>query len=766
MGTLAIRPNSRRAYALALALLVAALAAQWALRPLVGGQVPFLFFLPAIGIAAMWAGSGPALVTLAGGVANAFFWMGTGGGLSLSQAGGQVALGGYVIAGALLAALGGYIGGLRMRAAAAERDLAQQVRDLQGLHELHDRIALLPELQQQLQVVLETACRLQAADRGRLAVEADAERPEAVVVTCGPDATAFAADAPGVYAWPLLRRSGTGFGSLLLHLPVARSLTMRELRLAELCAGVAAVLCERDEALRHALASSRRLEVALDTSAVPFCLLSPVRGEAGQVTGFRWDYVNAAAAKALRRTPAEVSGRPVRATLVEGLQLEPGLLARMVDALRSQATVRFETWVEVSARRLWFDVIASPYEGGLAVWFSDVTTRKQHEEALREADRRKDEFLATLAHELRNPLAPVRQAALIARSPQASEEKKHWASGVIERQVGHMAMLLDDLLDVSRITRGKLELRRAPAALADIVEAALEPARPLLEERRQELRTELPAAPVWLDADRLRLAQVLSNLLTNASKYTPEGGRVTLAAHLEDGAAVIEVRDNGAGIPPESLDRIFEMFTQVRTPDGGRAGGLGIGLALSRGLVELHGGRLTAHSAGLGQGSTFTVRLPVAQPAHPPVAQREDARAAPARRRVLVADDNRDAAQSLADLLRMEGHEVALAFDGAEALDVFRDFRPDAALLDIGMPRLTGNEVAQAIRAQPGGAEVLLVAITGWGQERDREAARGAGFDVHFTKPVDPLQVLGLLARQDGSARPGAGSPGAVLPAA
>ena len=804
MGTLAIRPNSRRAYALAPALLALALAAQWSLRPLLDTKAPFLFFLPAIGITAMWGGWRPALLVLAGGLVHTPFWWRTGS-LAPPELAGQIVLAGYIVGGALLTAMGGHISVLRVRAAAAEDNLSEQVHDLQSLHELGARISLVPELQQQLQAVLETLCALQGARHGLLSLCHTGEsslrvvasvgfKPEslqgplaAVPVGAGACGLAYAgrrevivedtehdplfasfrelARGEGfraVHSRPLLFRSGEAIGAITVHFPGPRALTAREQHLGDLCAGMAAVLAERDAAMRHAVASSRRLEVALDSSAIPFCLLAPMADADGRVATFRWDYVNAAAAKMLRRPAAGIAGHGVRETLVPGSTLDPQLLERAVGALRSGSTARFETWVEVEGQRRWFDVIASPCEGDLAVWFSDITGRRRQEEALREADRRKDEFLATLAHELRNPLAPVRQAAMIARSPRASEEKRQWSFDVIERQVGHMALLLDDLLDVSRITRGKLQLRRAPTSLAEIVASAQETTHPLFEGRAQHLGVSLPEPTPWLDADRLRVAQVLCNLLTNASKFTADGGRVELAARVEEASVVAEVRDEGAGIPKDALERIFEMFTQVRTPDAGRTGGLGIGLALSRGLVELHGGSLSARSDGPGHGSTFTLRLPVTQPAAAAATPRPAAPQAARPRRVLVADDNRDAAQSLADLLRMEGHEVCLAFDGSEALQAFGRFRPDVALLDIGMPHLSGNEVAQAVRRDPGAPRALLVAITGWGQERDRAAARSAGFDVHLTKPVDPLQVLQLVAAH--AAAPAPASPGNVLP--
>lgn len=788
MGSLAIQPNSKRAYALALALLAAALALQWMMRPFVGSRIPFAFFFPAIGIAAMWGGWKPAIIVLAGGLVSAVFWLEPASSLAPTNAVELITLAVYLVAGAVLLALGGRVSELRARAVEAENSLADQVKDLEALHELSTRVTLLPTLPERLQAILHTLCELQEAQKGIVWLAQDGGNSLHVAASVGfseqgikelsdvpvgegacglalanksavviEDTDADEHFAPyraaarregfrAVHSRPLIDQHGHVFGAVSIHFAQRRRPSDREQRLGDLCARMASVLAERDAALKQAMALSSRLEVALDTSAVPFCLLQPVHDAAGNITTFRWEYVNAAAARVLRRPAPAAAGRGLR-DFLGGASLEPGLLGRALQALQTGKTVQFETWVELAGSKRWFQVIASPYEQGLAVWFSDVTARWRQEEELREADRRKDEFLATLAHELRNPLAPIRQAALIAKSPAASDAQKRWSYEVIERQVGHMAVLLDDLLDVSRITRGKLELRKSVIALRGVVDAALESARPLIESRRQQLSTALTDAPLWLDADPMRLAQVLSNLLANASKYTPPEGRVELAARAEDGDVLIEVRDNGRGIPPDALERIFDMFTQVRSEDGAGATGLGIGLALSRGLVQLHRGTLSAASPGLGMGSTFTVRLPLAaqpqQPAQHEPQPQKNGRA----RRVLVADDNRDAAQSLAELLRMEGHEVAVAFDGQQALAQFASFGPEVALLDIGMPGMTGNEVASAIRARPEGAGTVLVAITGWGQERDRQAAREAGFDVHFTKPVDPLQVLDLLDR-------------------
>jgi two-component system CheB/CheR fusion protein len=438
---------------------------------------------------------------------------------------------------------------------------------------------------------------------------------------------------------------------------------------------------------------------------------------------------------------------------------------RVVAAWQRAAAARDTYEVEYRLRRRdgayrWFLARGVPqFDSGGTVthWFGTCTdvdeikrleqALRANEQGLREADRRKDEFLATLAHELRNPLAPIRSAARILASPRLGERELAWSRDVIGRQVQHMARLLDDLLDISRITRGRFELRRGRVGLAAVVDAAVETARPLLDARRHALRVALPERPVVVDADPVRLAQVLANLLTNAAKYTDPGGHVALEATVEGPDLRIAVRDDGIGLASDALARVFEMFSQVTSALDRSEGGLGIGLALVRGLVELHGGRVHAHSAGPGRGSEFVVTLPL--PPEPPPA-RETAPVAVAtpavRRRVVVADDNRDAAESLRLLLELAGHEVRVARDGPGALEVAAEFRPDTLLLDIGMPGLNGYEVARRLRAEPWGRDMVLVAITGWGQEQDKELAKAAGFDHHLTKPVDPERFEALLA--------------------
>jgi PAS domain S-box-containing protein len=368
---------------------------------------------------------------------------------------------------------------------------------------------------------------------------------------------------------------------------------------------------------------------------------------------------------------------------------------------------------------------------------------------LLEADRRKDEFLATLAHELRNPLAPIRNALEIMRLAEDDGQAVGDARGLMERQLGQMVRLIDDMLDVSRITRGKLQLRRERIELAAVVNNAVETSRPLIEAAGHELSVILPPGPVHLDADPTRLAQVFANLLNNAAKFTNPGGRICLTAERQGGDVVVSVRDNGIGIPADRLPRLFEIFSQVAPALERSRGGLGIGLSLVKGLVEMHGGSVEGRSGGSGRGSEFLVRLPVSAeaPADGPARPGDpEGPAAPARCRILVVDDLRDAADTLALLLQMRGHDVRAARDGLEAVAAAEAFLPEVVLLDIGLPKLNGYQAARRIRQQPWGRGMTLVALTGWGQEEDKRRASEAGFDHHLTKPVDPAALEELLA--------------------
>ena len=380
----------------------------------------------------------------------------------------------------------------------------------------------------------------------------------------------------------------------------------------------------------------------------------------------------------------------------------------------------------------------------------DVTERREAEEALKEVNRRKDEFLAMLAHELRNPLAPIRNAAQLLNVHSAGNPEIEWARAVIERQTKHLVRLVDDLLDVSRMVRGQIVLKKKPVELAEIVQNAVETSRPLIRLRKHHLTVQIPEEPVLLQADLTRLSQVVSNLLNNAAKYTDDGGQIRLDAVVDNGTVIIRVRDTGLGVDSDLLPHIFDLFTQAdRTPDRAQ-GGLGIGLTLVKRLVELHGGSVQAHSEGLGSGAEFVVRLPtlasssepvMRTPLRIPVVAPADARSL----RILIVDDNVDAADSIAMLLSMEGHETRSVNTARAALLAVPDFKPEVVLLDIGLPEMDGYEVARHLRAQGGTQRLRLVAVTGYGQPADRLRAHEAGFDEHMVKPVEPTALQDFL---------------------
>jgi signal transduction histidine kinase len=393
----------------------------------------------------------------------------------------------------------------------------------------------------------------------------------------------------------------------------------------------------------------------------------------------------------------------------------------------------------------------------------EIVRSREAEEDLQDANRRKDEFLAMLSHELRNPLAPIRNAVEVIRRLAPPDPKLTMARDVVDRQVTLLARLVEELLDVSRISQGKIALKKEPVDLARVIAHSVETSRPLIDARGQKLTVSVPAAPVWLSADFARLSQVVSNLLNNASKYTGEGGRIELSAAAAEGEASIIVRDNGAGIEPQLLDKVFELFVQgERALDRGQ-GGLGIGLTLVKRLVELHQGRVQAASDGPGKGATFTVTLPCisavdTQPraAHPaPVTA--DSRVYG--RRVLVVDDNIDSAESTAAFLRLEGHEVKAVHDGLQALASLKVFDPHVVVLDIGLPGLDGYAVARQLRQRGDSSHLLLIAVTGYGQKEDRQRAADAGFDYHFVKPADPREIQVAIERgRDTAAEPSLGS--------
>lgn len=521
--------------------------------------------------------------------------------------------------------------------------------------------------------------------------------------------------------------------------------------------GICLDVTSRKEAEGRLFATSQRLQALMD--ALPVGVSFSEDRECRQVTGnpallaqFEAkvdDNVSASAPD-----PA-AAGRRVR-YFHEGRELSDAELPLQRAAREGAAIPPTEVQIHLPSGRQWFaEVSGAPLRdprgevvGGIAV-VVDVSDRRRAEEALREADRRKDEFLATLAHELRNPLVPIRNAVEIVKLQVALEPALQRVCDLLDRQVQHLVRLIDDLLDVSRISRGKLQLRKERVELAAVLEQTLEVARPLIDEAGQSLAVSLPAQPVYLDADPVRLAQVFSNLLDNASKFSEGGDRIRLSVARDGSEVEVRVEDSGMGIAPEHLRGVFDMFVQLPEMPDRVPSGLGIGLALTRGLVEMHGGRIEAYSAGRDKGSRFTVRLPVtaatAEPSQDsPVAQPPNVADAC---RILVVDDNRDVLESLTMLLELQGHEVATARDGLEAVDMAERFHPDLVLLDLGLPRLDGYGACRRIREQPWGRDPKVIALTGWGREGDRRRTEEAGFDDHLVKPVAPSVLLEIVAK-------------------
>jgi PAS domain S-box-containing protein len=466
---------------------------------------------------------------------------------------------------------------------------------------------------------------------------------------------------------------------------------------------------------------------------------------------------NAAAERLFGYTAAEAVGQSI--TLIippERHEEERTILERL---RRGERVDHFETVrVAKDGRRIDISLTVSPVrdqEGhviGASKVARDITERKQLDAALREADRRKDEFLALLAHELRAPLAPLRNGLQVLRLAGSEPATVSQVRAMMDRQLGNMVRLIDDLLDVSRISQNKIELRRARVPLASVIDSAVETARPFIEKERHELSVSLPTEPLFVDADLTRLAQVFANLLTNSAKYTRPGGHIWLTAERQGQSAVVTVRDDGIGIPPDALPRLFDMFSQVDRSIDRMSDGLGIGLALVKGLLEMHGGRVSADSRGPGNGSTFTVELPALDPKAAPVAPtptQDMPMAAGNGRRILIADDNRDSAASLASLLRLLGNETRVAHDGIQAVREAEEFRPQIILMDVGMPRVNGYEATRQIRQQPWGRSAIIIALTGWGQEGDRIQSREAGCDGHLVKPVNLPDLEKMLTRLD-----------------
>jgi signal transduction histidine kinase/CheY-like chemotaxis protein len=781
-------------YGLAAVLAGAAIGLQWLIYPVVGARAPFLFVLLAIAFAAFRGGIRPALLVLGAGAANAALQFAPINSFAVSLAADRLVILIYSVVGLVLAYAGSEARAVYASAKSNElmlgetrQQLQRQVADLEQLRELDELCAALPDLGGQLACILNRLAEMHGTrkglvslydtDTGQLRIAASLgfsssslERLQTVRggegacgIACLERRRVIVRDteidpcfAPfrdlarnenfrSVHSTPLLNQAGEILGAISVHFATEYQPSEREIRLADLCARKASAQIERAQASTLARETDQRLRSVLDASAVPFTILTPVKDAEGSIIDFAWSYMNAAAAKAMGHSAQELIGSEVSKAL-PGTWDKPGLFEHYLAVATGQEVREFDSYVEIAGVNHWFHVVAFPLGDAVAVWFADVSDRKRHELELQSADRRKDEFLAILAHELRNPLAPIRQAAVLAKKPSITESQKQWCLDVIERQVQHMSLLLEDLLDISRITRGVLQLRKQPTTLASIVEAAVETSRPVIESKRHTFTVELQDGATQLDVDPLRMSQVIANLLTNAAKYTNNGGVIRLSASLDRSTLCISVADDGIGIPQDELVSIFTMFSQVKSAQDRSEGGLGIGLALTKGLVELHGGEIEARSAGPGAGSVFTLAIPNVRLVADGVKMTDAEEVAPRlSRNILLADDNQDAAESLAVLLRADGHRVAVAHDGESAVSMFQRLDSDVVLLDIGMPRMSGYEVAKSIRASPTSNNVLLIAITGWGQSSDRARSAAAGFDHHMTKPVDFSELTKLL---------------------
>jgi signal transduction histidine kinase/CheY-like chemotaxis protein len=625
---------------------------------------------------------------------------------------------------------------------------------------------------------LEEVCERASAGAGAVLLS-----EEAIVRGSLAALVAWLAEQPAWSDFPILLLAITGADSWA----VARAMTAlgnvtvleRPLRIAALVSAVRTALRARErqyETREHLLEleRSRRIELAGRVElealmhAAPTAIWVAHDPDCRRITG------NPAAARMLRvprgsnMSASAPEGEAALAVEIrrDGTPLAPHELPMQVAARtglsvpHQELELRFpdgtSNWAYGNAVPL-FDVKGQVR--GVVSTFVDITERKLAEQALREADRRKDEFLATLAHELRNPLAPIVSSLHILQLTGRQDPTAARVLAMMQRQVSHIVRLVDDLMEVSRITRGKIQLVRERVDLASVVRSALDTSRPWIEAGGHELVVDMPDEPLPLLGDPIRLAQVLANLLNNAAKYTPGGGHIRLAARRDSDWAVIEVTDDGRGIPPHMLSRVFDLFTQVAEGTDRGQQGLGIGLTLVRSLVDMHGGTVEAASDGPGRGSRFVVRLPLSETPHPSETNGREGgvKGVKLLHRILVVDDNRDAADTLAVLLELLGAQVRVVYGGSEALEAVRTFDPTVVLLDIGMPGLDGHEVARRIREQPQHAGAALIALTGWGQEEDRKRSELAGFDHHLIKPVDVEALQGLLESLERGSAPDRG---------
>jgi PAS domain S-box-containing protein len=715
---------SRRSlpYFIALLAVAAALALRAAFDPWLADRVPYITVFGAIIVAAWYGGPGPALVAAAAGWIGSDVWFTEPHGVLVYRGPEQVVeLIGYSISSVLIAALGGAMHRARQRSEGSEqrfRDFMQNSPNGVFLKDEEGRYVFMNRTGERLAARTDWLGKTDAELLGGRVAGEIRDHDRAVLESDVPQLYDLAFPAPD--------------GMRTLH---SVKFPLRDAAGRRYVGSITTDVTEQlrsDAALREA---QQKLQTVADAMPAAVTLCS---------RDLRYLWINQFGAQWLRRTPQEVIGKRMEEVMGQEqlAQIRP-----YIDRVLAGEHLSYEREVDYPGiGRRWASVRFAP--AGDASWvavITDIHERKRMEQALREADRRKDQFIATLAHELRNPLAPIRSAVEILARADASDADRAWSRGVIERQVAHMSRLVEDLLDMARISSGKLSLRRERVTIAAVAQAALETSRPAIDASGHRLVTRMPAGDAVLDADPTRLAQVLSNLLNNAAKYTAPGGSIELHADEVDGEAVLAVLDDGMGFPPELAEQLFEPFAQW-APAEQSAAGLGIGLSLVRGIVDLHGGTISASSEGPGKGSRFELRLPLAAaetaapgaPAAEPVAPRG--------MRVMIADDNRDAADSLCRVLAFYGHEARAAYDGGSAIEMCESFRPQVAVLDIGMPVHNGYDVARRLRARRG-RDLRLIALTGWGADDDVRRARDAGFDAHLTKPVDPGTLNEMICR-------------------
>jgi PAS domain S-box-containing protein len=685
------------------------------LDPWLGIRVPFITLFGAVIVAAWYGGFGPALLAAAIGYPIAHYIYAPGASFVPAE------IAAYALSAVLIAALGGAMRKAAARAAASDERFRKFMDNSPACVFIKDAAGRYVYMNAAGERLVGERAWLGKTDEQLVPAEVARQVREN-------DARVLAGDSPASFALTYPAADG----------PRHFHSTKFSLRDGDGSPLVGSITVDVTEQARNA----EELRLVADTMSVGVVRCS---------RELKYVWVNRVFAGWAGRTPEEMAGLPIEAVIgADGLVANRAHFERVLRGER----VEYERLASFPRlRQRWIHAVAAPTfdaDGRPDGWVgvvSDVHDRKLMEETLRDADRRKDEFLATLAHELRNPLAPVRNAVAILGKRGALDPELAWSREVIERQVDQMSRLIDDLLDIARIASGKLRIRKERLALERAIDLAIETSRPNLNAAGHRLSVLMPSERVFVDADPTRLAQVFSNLLNNAARYTEGRGNISLAAEVQGRHVAVSVEDDGIGFPPEVADRLFRPFSQLTSAHERSHGGLGIGLSLVQGIVELHGGTVEGRSPGPGKGSEFIVRLPLAsahaaQPAQasPPRPANEPA----ASLRVLVADDNRDAADSLQRILAIYGHEVRVAYDGNAALRLAEEFGPRVAVLDIGMPGANGFQVARSVRAQYGNG-TALIALTGWGQESDRRRAIEAGFDFHLTKPVDPTVLNDLL---------------------